>query len=497
LPDDISLLSIPVDLRDPGSYIEYDNSKALSNLLPAMPRRILAFGQRLTAGTVAANVPTRMFGADDGKAAFGRGSMLAAIVAAKFNADPNIEMWAIASDEAAGGVKAVINALMAGTATQAGTATLYIGGTPVTVAVASGMTAAALATAFVAAIAALPDLPVTSAVDGSAPAQVDITVRWKGASGNDLDIRTHLRRGDGWPAGLTCAISVGTAGTTNPTLTGAITAMGNRWFTDVIMPYTDATSLAAIGAEMERRFGSAVQQDGMIYSASALSTGALATLGGTLNEKLQAVMGVPVIPTTTWELAAITCAVAAYYLSIDPAAPLDGLPLPGVIGPAAADQLQHTDREALLHDGISTVRVDDGGNVTINRLITTYQTNPQGIADISYLSVETMATLAYLRYWVRARVSTNWARFKLADDPVGSAKLPSGKRVTCPKLIKADLIAGSGQLYDAGIIDDPDQFAALVKVQRSGSSPDRVNSLLPWKLIGQFRVFAGQIQFRL
>ena len=65
------------------------------------------------------------------------------------------------------------------------------------------------------------------------------------------------------------------------------------------------------------------------------------------------------------------------------------------------------------------------------------------------------------------------------------------------KTIKADLIAGSGQLYDAGIIDDPDQFAALVKVQRSGTSPDRVNSLLPWKLIGQFRVFAGQIQFRL
>jgi phage tail sheath gpL-like len=51
--------NIPIDIRTPGQYIEFDNSKANQGL-PSMPHIILVTGQRLTAGTVAAGVPVRI-----------------------------------------------------------------------------------------------------------------------------------------------------------------------------------------------------------------------------------------------------------------------------------------------------------------------------------------------------------------------------------------------------------------------------------------------------
>ncbi len=46
----ITFDTIPVNLRDPGSYIEFNNSNA-QGPLPAQPRRKLIFGQRLSAST--------------------------------------------------------------------------------------------------------------------------------------------------------------------------------------------------------------------------------------------------------------------------------------------------------------------------------------------------------------------------------------------------------------------------------------------------------------
>jgi phage tail sheath gpL-like len=471
--------------------------------LPPLPRKILCFGQLLTGSMVGAGVLTRVLGKNDGKKFFGRGSMLAAMVEAKFAADTATPMSCIALADNGAGVAAVWTVTFTGTATQAYTQPFYVGGPPrnnltsaanAAFAVPVGMTAAQAATALAAAINALPDLPVTAA---AAAGVVTITMRWKGASGNDLDLRTYYQHGDQVPAGLASVIAQTVQGSGNPVLTAAIAAMGTGWWTDIIMPYTDATSMAAIAAAMEARWGSTVQQDGMIWSFSPLSTGSVETLGASLNEKLQTLGGLPVCPTASWVCASIDATVGAYNLAIDPAAPLDSsITLPGIAAPASHDQLQHPDREAMLHDGISTYTIDDGGNVSFGRRITTYQTDPDGIPNQSYLDVEAMATLAYLRYWVRVRIATNFPRFKLVDDPVSGGKLPTGARVTCPKLIALNLAAGAQELYNAGIIDDPDDFAASLVVVRNSTNRDEVDAMLPYTLIGRFRVFAGQIQFR-
>ncbi len=111
----ISFDSIPVSIRVPGQYVEFNNSQANTGL-PAMPSKILVLGQRLAAGTVKANVPTQILSPSQAGKAFGRGSMLANMLAAIYNANSVTETWAIAQDDNPAGAPALGSILFAGPA---------------------------------------------------------------------------------------------------------------------------------------------------------------------------------------------------------------------------------------------------------------------------------------------------------------------------------------------------------------------------------------------
>jgi phage tail sheath gpL-like len=138
--------------------------------------------------------------------------------------------------------------------------------------------------------------------------------------------------------------------------------------------------------------------------------------------------------------------------------------------------------------------VDQGGNVLIERLVTTYQTNPFGVEDISYLDITTMRTLAYLRYSVRARIALKFPRHKLANDGTNFAP---GQAIVTPKIIRAELIALARQWEEVGLVEKLDQFKEDLLVERDGTDPNRVNALIPPDIVNQFRVFAASVQFRL
>src|SRR5262245_7710527 len=140
----ISFLNIPISFREPGVYAEFDNTRAQQGL-PAMPHRMLALGQRLNTGTVLQLVPTRITAEVQGETYFGRGSMLALMIAALKAANRYTECWAVALDDAAAGVAATKTLTVTGPATGAGTLRLYVCGVRVEVAVAVGDAAAAIA----------------------------------------------------------------------------------------------------------------------------------------------------------------------------------------------------------------------------------------------------------------------------------------------------------------------------------------------------------------
>ncbi|HEY9105223.1 MAG TPA: phage tail sheath subtilisin-like domain-containing protein [Roseateles sp.] len=484
----ISFNAIPINIRTPGQYIEFDNSRAIQGL-PVARHKILVIGQRLAAGAVAAGVPTLILSAAQAEASFGRGAMLTAMLTALKAANSYTEVWAVALDDNGAGAAATGTVTLSGSPTENGTLNLYIAGQAVQIAVASAATAASLATALGAAVNADTTLPVTAGVAG---AVVTLTARHKGEVGNSLELRTNYYTGERTPKGLGVAIVAMSGGAANPDVQAAITAIGDEQYNTIAVPYTDAANLGKIETLLANRWGPLVQKEGQAFAAVAGTLAASTTLGASRNSPHLSILGAGKSPTPVYVWAAVAAAVDAY--EPDPARPRQTLPLPGVLAPAIADRWTRDERNLALFDGISTTVVDQGGAVLIERLITTYQTNAYGIEDASYLDIETMRTLAYLRFTVRARISSKFPRHKLAND---GTQFGAGQAVVTPNVIRSELVALFMDWMDAGLAEGLEQFKRDLVVQRSSTDANRVDAVIPPDVINAFRVFAAQVQFRL
>jgi phage tail sheath gpL-like len=138
--------------------------------------------------------------------------------------------------------------------------------------------------------------------------------------------------------------------------------------------------------------------------------------------------------------------------------------------------------------------VGEDGNVYIERLITTYQTNPTGVPDPSYLDICTMRTLAYLRYTLRARIALRFPRHKLAND---GTNFGPGQAIVTPAIIKSEILSLFASWENEGLVEGFAQFSNDIIVERNTNDVNRVDVLLSPDLMNAFRVFAGQIQFLL
>ena len=490
----ISFNEIPIDLRVPGQYVEIDNTGALQGL-PGIPVKILVIGQRLsTGGSVAAAKPVRVLDAAQAEAFFGRGSMLhQAFRSLKAN-NRFTESWAIALDDAAAGVAAAGSITFGGPATASGTINLYIGGRRVRASVASAGTGATIAAAAVAAINAATDLPVTAAVNATSTSKVDLTARHKGLAGNEIDIRVNYYPDEALPGGVTATIVAMSGGTGNPDIASAIAAMGDEWYSDIVMPYTDAANLAALEAELANRFKALVQMDAHAYAAKSATHANLTTLGNSRNSPHVSIIGAKGSPTLPWEWAAALCGVCAFQAKQDPARPFQTLPLDGILPPSEADRFTFEERNLLLFDGIATFTVDAGGRVLIERVTTTYEKNAFGIDDISYLDLNTLKTVAFLRYSLRARIALKYPRHKLAND---GTLFDPGQAIVTPNIIRSEIIALFGQWEAKGLAEDLSQFKTDLVVERDSDDPNRVNALVPPDIVNQFRIFAARVKFLL
>lgn len=483
-----SFNSIPINIRTPGSFVEFDNSRAIRGL-PAAPQKIMVIGQLLGTGTATPGTAVRVSTPAIAVALFGRGSMLARMFAAMKKVDATVETWAVPLSDLGGGAKATGSLVFSGTPTVAGTLALYIAGVVVPVGIAASMASTAVATAVAAAINANPDLPLVATVGSST---VTLTAQHKGLCGNDIDVRTNYYQSDALPAGMAVAITGLSGGTGNPDVTGVFTAIGDKWFPTFIMPYTDAANLTVVEAELLSRWGPLRQIDALAYTAAKGTQGTLSTLGDTRNSPFPSMIGANNSPTSPCEWAAAYGAACAFQGQIDPGRQMRTVPLPGIMPPPEANRFTRTERDQLLNDGISTFTVDPGGVVVLDRAITMSRVNLQGLPDASYLDVTTILTASYLRYSLRQRMDTKFPRHKLADD--GNV-YPAGQAVVTPKILKAETVSLFHDWQDAALVENVDQFIADLVIERDLTDRNRVNAIIPPDLINQFNVFAAQIQF--
>jgi len=489
MADDIDFLQVPADLRDPGSYIEFDNRNAKPGI-SIMPHRVLYIGQMRDSGTATPEVAVQLFASDDqAKALFGRGSMLASMWAAGSKVDKSTERWALPVSDLVGGAFASGACLFAGAPTEAGTASLMVGGRRIRWGITAGQTAAQMATAAVAAINADLDAQVTAAVDGLVPARVVITARHKGEEFNNIDLRFNYYDGEGLPAGMTATLTPMAGGTGNPDITAALAAIASKQFHTIIMPYNDAANRAVLASELESRAGPIKQMEGLAFAAKRASQGNLATYGLANNTQFISTIGLDKMVDTPWEHAAAYGAASAFQCRIDPAMPLNTVTLTGLKSPTIKDQFDHDARELLLHDGIAVTDVDENNNLRIRLAITHYRKNSLGIEDDSYLRVETLRILFYLRYDLRAMRAQLFPRAKLGDNGT------RGKGVVTPDIMRDAIIARSVGWADAGLIENLEKFKASLLVQRSETYRNRLNARIPADVINSLDIFAGQIQF--
>lgn len=488
----ISFDQVPAGIRVPFLYAEFDNKGAVQGA-GLQPYKVLMIGQKLAAGTKAAKEKFLVTSFEQAKEYFGAGSQIANMAGAYFAVNRSNELHMIALDDAGAGVASTGSLLLGGAVTKAGTLSFYIAGKKVQVGVAVGDTLANIVISLAAVITADTDLPVSGAPDGGVPEQLNLTAKNDGVDGDNIDLRLNYFFGDETPAGLTTVITAMNGGTTNPDVQDAIDVVGDDQYMLWDTPYTDAANLLALETELNDRFGPIKQNDGYHITGARGTHGELVTLGDTRNSQFTIIKRCSG-PSMPYEHSSAMVGVIAAAAQIDPARPFQTLELTGILAESESEKLTLEERNILLNHGIATDKVDAGGFVRIERVITTYKENPAGAADISYLDLNTLLTLSYIRYDFRNFWLAKYPRHKLANN---GTQFGQGQAVMTPNVAKAEAVGRFRIWEELGLVENIDQFKEDLIVERNLQDPNRLDFLLPPDLINQLRVVGVKIGFLL
>jgi phage tail sheath gpL-like len=498
----VSFSNIPQNIKQPLYWVELDSSMAG---LPTSRQPALLVGQMLSAGNATPNVPIAIGTLAQARRRFGVGSMLARMFDVFMRNNVAHEMWALPLVEPSGGVKATGTITVTTQQTAGGTLHLYIAGQLVTVGVAAGDTKVQLAAKIMVAINDVNDLPVTATMVSGDHEVVTLTCKWKGSTGNDIDMRDNFRGtigGERMPEGLLLTYSNSgklTGASGEPSVTNGIANLSDEPFEYVALPFTDGTTIDAFATEYgfddSGRWGWMRQQYGIIFSARRDEYSDLITWGETNNEATISFMGVDTdSPTPVWEWAAAYTGKAARAFLNDPARPLQTLELVGIKPAREHMRFSIGELNALAGSGIATQKTGPNKLPMIQRETMAYQLNLYGQGDDAYELATTLATLATLIRNQRQAITSKYPRHKLADD---GTRFGVGQKIVTPSIIKAELVAQYRIDEFNGLVENLRAFKQALIVERDSNNPNRLNVLYPPDLINQLRVFAVLAQFRL
>lgn len=494
--------TIPVNnLRVPGTNIEIDPQGGTGQQLFS----VLIIGQITGSGLATPNVPLQCAGVGDPNIQCGVGSMLAMMVNRYIQQDTFGPVWYLPLADDSGASFATLTWTYTGTATAAGTHSLMVAGINVPVAVTVGMTATQLATAVVAAITANPNLPVSATSSAGA---VTATAKNKGLTAADVDVRVNYAGtagGQSSPAGITYSGISNQTGTqlsgggTNPStaLATALANLGTRKFNIIVQPYNDATSRTTFQSYMNATAGRWAWNQ-MLYGAGIGcyrgTYSALTTFGTARNDPAMSTMGMNDAPEPTFVWAADIAGNVAISVRANPAQPLHDVPLGVLPPPLQSDIFAYGSDNQLLFDGVSTFKVEQGGQVYIQQLITEYQTNSQGAPDTSYLYANTRFQLDYVATDLLNFVNTTFiATRKILVSDATKVSVTVGSPIVTPSIVKAAIIARYLYLQSLGIVQNADTFIAGLVVQQVATGVLGVS--WPGDLAEQLNNIAIQIAF--
>ena len=492
--------TIPENWKLPLFWAVVDGSMA-GNLTESQPA--LLVGQFFPgAGTAQPNVAIPVGSVALAGQLFGVGSMLERMYNRFFAGNTTQQIWCIPVADPAAGQAAAGSIAFAIASLNSGVLSFYAAGQRVQIPVYSTDTPASIAANLAAAINATNTLPIAAVVDATNTAKVDLTCKWKGLTGNDIDLRLNflgLYGGETTPVGLSVTIAAMTGGAGEPDMSDAIAAIATRQFYHVGMPYSDTGSLDAWDGEYGfapgGRWSFTRQQYGWVYNAVRFDYADGLTWGLAHNSSVITSMIIePGTPSPVWEVTAGYCAQGAAALLDDPARPLQTLQLAGILPAGIADRFSQQEQNSLVNSGLAVQSVDASGAMAIAREAMQYQFNLYGQADTAFGLLTVLSNLAELLSRMKAAITSKYPRHKLAPD---GTKFGPGQAIVTPTVILAELVAeGRAAEYD-GLMSNVALFISNLIVEIDDNNPNRINVLWPPQLMGQLRDFDVLAQFRL
>lgn len=493
----VSFNTISSTVRAPFFYVEVnegDNGAQFQS-------RTLLIGAMLGAGTATPEEAVLLN--DNADALFGIGAELTDMVNInKVNAAIQ-EVWGLPMEDDAAGQKAT-GEIRIYAPTRSGTLVWYVGGIRYRIAVSAGDAIGTIRDSVAAAITADTSAFVTAAANavlgddgGTAYAVVDLTAKHAGENGNTIGLDTDLRTDDG-PLGAQMLKFVDmNGGSANPDITTALTNLGDEEFDFIGCAYSDSSNLDAIEQFLDRetgRWSPSRQLYGLFITARNGTLAQLDAFGAGRNDPFTSIMGVNNSPSPIWRWAAAYATKAAAHLgdpgtSAEISRPLQTLDLVGVLPPRdPADRWSLNARNTLYYSGIAAYHVERDGTVSIDREVTTYQTNEWGSPDRTWLDLNTPAQIMFFSRFMRQAITQRHGRQALADfNPVGNPG------ITTAADVKETIFFAYKDLELRGVVENSDLFYANLVVERDQSDPTRLNCYCPPDVVNQLRIFAMNI----
>ena len=305
-----------------------------------------------------------------------------------------------------------------------------------------------------------------------------------------LDVRAALAV----EADVGCAVAVAvTLGTGAPALGPALAPLGAIPFDVIVTPYADTASLDALKTFLADDAGRWAPQRLLFGHAFYALRGTLGTVTGLLaarNDQHASCLPFPDSPDPAWLWAADLAGTVATSLRNDPGLPLQHMAM-GVTAPPPGLRWGWGERNTLLYDGGGAFEVAPDGTVMLLRLPTTYQRNPSGVPDDSYLDTETMFQLQDVIEFLQSDLTTAFARKKLVSD--GTRFGSANPDTVTPAILKTHVLALYRLLELQGRVQDSASFKGGLVVENAGGG--RINILAPVLLAQQLRIVALSIQF--
>jgi phage tail sheath gpL-like len=430
--------------------------------------KILVFGIKTVAGSLAVNTPTRVFSADEAATYAGRGSQAHQEVAAVFQAYRSADVTLVLM-AAPAGVVATGTATYAGTATTATPIILQVEDQSIVVPVAIGDAFGTVAAAANVAVNEYLDLHVTSTVLLGAQT---LTARSVGAHGNQIQFKVLQNT-----PGITITLVAMATGAGDPNLGAAIAVLGGTRYKYWVLPDTAAANLTSAITELDDRWTESRQIDGQAFIGRRDTVGTLATLGLGEDTKHVCIFGDPKVPANPWTWAGRIAGLRATVEN--PKLTLYDLDIPGLVAPDETEYLQPSDQQTLLASGIATFHFV-GGKPRVQRMVTLYKLNGLGQPSEIFQDAETKLTAAEIRQ-LQLTALQPYIGKTLVDD-VGAVQydIDTADQVIDPEGIRQVMISLNREVFQARAwTDNAEYYDENLQVVRSGANELTINTSPP------------------